>query len=961
MKNLIASIALAIITISTFAQSTVSIDEKTDTFIEKGNFYFDNGDFKKAIVYYNMSYDNDPTNYYSVLRKAEAFIEMELFDQAEECYRIIFNSNAKASNKYRLEFAFLLLKNKNISGFEKYMKQYQDIVFSDINDYATSTDVRAKMYYDSLVLIVENESFVNTIESEISPYVYKDQFLFSSNRKRLDGTKGNSNYNIYTAKYTKSGKLGKLNKYNSSLNTRANETGIVISDRARRIYITKNDPGFINLSTEEANIPNDINYKLSPAAFPIEGTTAYGQAAFNSDGTKMYFASKSISGSGGLDLFVSEFVGGKWGTPKNLGASINSTKDDMYPFVVNDSILYFSSEGHGSMGGFDLFMVSLNQANAKPVNLGPKVNTKYDEYGLSFTESGLTGYFASNRTGGMGSDDIYRLHMFTLKIKYPAYQFKSRPSLETDKINLYLSDGTDYNIASDDNSGFNFIFQPEQPYNLVIQHENPLAEGVIDNDKLSDAQRLKQFLSPKPFERTEIELEPGMRYQFTAGMKPISSDFKDELNAMSQEYQNANSTIDLTALAKELLLTEGEIYTIRFEKDEDRTGGRLDENSILKVNDSEVDVARRSFFIVLPLDLEVNFNIQTDLNHFKETFKPKKVGKVTVDTETVNKKPVVQEWEGFPIAVNAETLQETSKTIKAKELIIIPGTTYMLTLIKSFPDTEEKVELFIPLTKGVKYNLGTEVESEDEFNQALSQMSSGSADDEELIDISILSKALDIDKDDDIVFTLMPAKQFGGQQGARNVPTTLDVDGRKYYVTIFQKLHVKLKLEEDKKVNIQTDLAYVKENFEASAISLDVDTSSFTANIVEEEKNIITDPVFDVVVVNFDINQFAVRPDAKTIIDSKVVNELNADERLYVTIKGYTDPLGDAAYNEKLSRNRATAVKDYLSSKGVGENRIRTFSFGETESLKGGKNWEELSEAELQQYRKVEIVIYLPK
>jgi len=88
---------------------------------------------------------------------------------------------------------------------------------------------------------------------------------------------------------------------------------------------------------------------------------------------------------------------------------------------------------------------------------------------------------------------------------------------------------------------------------------------------------------------------------------------------------------------------------------------------------------------------------------------------------------------------------------------------------------------------------------------------------------------------------------------------------------------------------------------------------------------------------------------------------LKGDSRLYVTIKGYTDPLGDADYNEKLSRNRALAVKDFLASNGIGENRIRTFSFGESLSLQEGKDWEDLSEAELQKHRKVEIVIYLPK
>lgn len=92
-----------------------------------------------------------------------------------------------------------------------------------------------------------------------------------------------------------------------------------------------------------------------------------------------------------------------------------------------------------------------------------------------------------------------------------------------------------------------------------------------------------------------------------------------------------------------------------------------------------------------------------------------------------------------------------------------------------------------------------------------------------------------------------------------------------------------------------------------------------------------------------------------------MIKVLKGDSRLYVTIKGYSDPLGDAAYNVKLSQNRAQAVKDFLINNGIGENRIRTFSYGASQALKDGVRWEDLSEEELQKYRKVEIVIYLPK
>jgi outer membrane protein OmpA-like peptidoglycan-associated protein len=309
--------------------------------------------------------------------------------------------------------------------------------------------------------------------------------------------------------------------------------------------------------------------------------------------------------------------------------------------------------------------------------------------------------------------------------------------------------------------------------------------------------------------------------------------------------------------------------------------------------------------------------------------------------------------------VNTESFNNASKKISATELAIIPGSMYILTFRKPGNGAGKDQEIVIPLTKGVKYNLGTEAESKNEYNKALAQMTAGqtanSNSDEELIDISVLSKELDLASEENFVFSLMPVKKIASQStGARNVLTTLAVDGRNYFITNVQLLQVNLSLDLTKKLNIQTDLAYVKENFEPSTINIKVDTSSFN-------KNIITDPVFDVVVINFNLNEYSIRPDAKSILENKVSEVLKGDSRLYVTIKGYTDPLGDADYNEKLSRNRAQAVKDYLASNGIGENRIRTFSFGESLALREGVNWEDLSEAELQKHRKVEIVIYLPK
>ena len=112
MRAIFLPVLFVLLCAVSYAQpEKTSIMDKHNLYDEKGDYYFDNKDFKKAIVYYNMAFEKDADNYYSVLKKAEAFGAMGLYDQAAESYRYIFRSDLHIPNEYRLEFAMLLLKN----------------------------------------------------------------------------------------------------------------------------------------------------------------------------------------------------------------------------------------------------------------------------------------------------------------------------------------------------------------------------------------------------------------------------------------------------------------------------------------------------------------------------------------------------------------------------------------------------------------------------------------------------------------------------------------------------------------------------------------------------------------------------------------------------------------------------------------------------------------------------------
>ncbi len=146
---------------------------------------------------------------------------------------------------------------------------------------------------------------------------------------------------------------------------------------------------------------------------PVVNSSAWdAQPSVSGDGNTLVFASARPGGFGGKDLWVSFRRNGQWGTPINLGPTVNTEYDEEAPFLHYDGrTLYFSSNGHTGYGGHDLFLTRLGEDNkwGKPENLGKGINTASDDVGFYVDAYGYKAYFASARQGGFGGLDIYQM------------------------------------------------------------------------------------------------------------------------------------------------------------------------------------------------------------------------------------------------------------------------------------------------------------------------------------------------------------------------------------------------------------------------------------------------------------------------------------------------------------------------------------------------------------------------
>ena len=180
---------------------------------------------------------------------------------------------------------------------------------------------------------------------------------------------------------------------------------------AGKIYITK-------MGTDGAFTKPE----LLPA--PINGEGDEIAACISADGNTIYFSSDRKGGFGGTDIYVCRKVlaTGKWVEPKNMGPNINTALDEDFPNISPDgNTLYFSSKGHSSMGGYDIFKAQWDPSimefvNAK--NLGYPINTSYDDMNFRISKSGRFGYIASLRGGGAGDYDIYRIAFNDVELDY---------------------------------------------------------------------------------------------------------------------------------------------------------------------------------------------------------------------------------------------------------------------------------------------------------------------------------------------------------------------------------------------------------------------------------------------------------------------------------------------------------------------------------------------------------------
>lgn len=269
---------------------------------------------------------------------------------------------------------------------------------------------------------------VNSQYPDYYPYIPADETFLVFNSKRPEGSMraidGAYTANIYISKVANSS-FQKAKSIGPPVNTAEGDEEVIglTSDGKTMLIYYDNLKGFGDIYSVDAD--KNLNFKkpvILDENINSAGATEIA-ASISPDGNTLYFASDRSGGYGGTDIYVArKLPTGLWGPPRNLGPNVNTQYDEDFPNISADGkTLYFSSKGHTSMGGYDIFRADWDESiNAWTgiKNYGYPINTPEDDMNLRLSETGRYGYIAALREGGLGDLDIYRVTFTDIEPKY---------------------------------------------------------------------------------------------------------------------------------------------------------------------------------------------------------------------------------------------------------------------------------------------------------------------------------------------------------------------------------------------------------------------------------------------------------------------------------------------------------------------------------------------------------------
>ena len=423
---------------------------QAQTSLSKANKQYELHAFNLAAKSYQSIVERQPNNTEALARLGDCYWHLNRMDEARVFYERAINTG-KADLQTHFQYGQTLKAIAQYELAKTYFQKYAETYPLEGKHFAESCDFALSRQQSMADFEVQPE-MINTTAADFGPTFFFENVVFSSARidmKRPNGGQsdwtGSANNQLFIASKDQNGALTRPEFLRSEIRNVFNEGPVSFSADGKWVVITKNNfvdgtrqipSSGIELSLYLAEVTDKGDW-TNPLPFPHNGpgfSTGFG--CFSPDGQSLYFASNRPDGFGGFDLFVSNRVGNSWSAPENLGPGVNTAGDEITPFF-DGNYLYFASNWHKGFGGFDVFKSQRTRNNWGAVtNMGSGINSPRDDYGYVYNETSNAGYLVSNRVGGKGQEDIYRVQASSDNIVFRVVNATDRKPVPNAQIDL---------------------------------------------------------------------------------------------------------------------------------------------------------------------------------------------------------------------------------------------------------------------------------------------------------------------------------------------------------------------------------------------------------------------------------------------------------------------------------------------------------------------------------------------
>ena len=456
------------------------------------------GEYFKAIDKYSKAYSKEKDK----VRKTEIRYKIG------HCYRLT-NNTRKAETYYaqvvrrkfpdpaaHYYYAEMLKVNGKIEAAKEAFQEYLKVNPGDavaLLSFQTCDSIKSWMENPTRYEVANMKDF-NSRDNDFSPFfASKDyrELYFTSSREGAEGNKihgatGESFSDIFYTRLDNKQKWSQPSPLDKTINSMYDDGAPWISPDGSTMYFTRcRFDRQEELGCQILEAKRNGGKWAEPTVLPIsKDSVVVAHPTLTSDQLTMYFISDMLGGEGGKDIWMvkRESTAGAWGAPENLGSVINTPKDEMFPNIRHDSILYFSSNGHPGMGGLDIFKAFKNEEDKWVIeNMKYPVNSSADDFGIVFQTDDERGYFTSDRKeGSKGGDDIFSFFLPQVRFNLAGTVINEKTELAVKEAEIRLigSDGTSLEFTTDTTGKFSFKLKPQTDY-IVVAFKKGFLNGKI--------------------------------------------------------------------------------------------------------------------------------------------------------------------------------------------------------------------------------------------------------------------------------------------------------------------------------------------------------------------------------------------------------------------------------------------------------------------------------------------------